>query len=263
MPTLKKAVTAACLNLPVRETLIAASEMGAEGVQFDVRTELRPSDLSHTGRRQFMKFLSEMNLELPSLRFSSRRAFYNANDLERRIAATKAAMDFAYQLGAKILTLRIGRIPTDADSPDYLVLREVLNGIARYGNHVGVAAAITPSGDHPVDLARLLGDITEGPLGLDFDPAGFLMSGHDPVSTLRELHQWIFHVQARDGLQDASGSGLEVALGRGEIDWLEFVATLDEIAYRGWLIVTRTQGEDRAGDAERALKYLRNIDAPQ
>ena len=262
MPTLKKAVAAACLHLPLRETLVAAAEIGADGVQFDGRNELRPSDLSQTGRRQFLKLAAELNLALPSFRFSSRRAFHDVNDLERRIEATKAAMEFAYHLGAKILTLRIGRIPAE-DSPQYAILRDVLNGIARHGNHVGVAAAVTPSGDSPAELARLFGDVTDGPFGLDFDPAGLLMTGHQPVPLLRELHASIFHVQARDALQDVSGSGVEVPLGRGEIDWMEFVATLDEIGYRGWLTVTRTQGEDRAADAARALKYLRNIDAPE
>ena len=75
MPTLKKAVAAACLHLPVRETLVAAAEIGADGVQFDVRNELRPSDLSQTGRRQFLKFAAELNLALPSFRFSSAAHF--------------------------------------------------------------------------------------------------------------------------------------------------------------------------------------------
>jgi len=260
MPALRKAVTASCLNRPLRETLLAAAEIGAEGVQFNARTELKPSDLSQTGRRQFLKLADELNLKIASLSFTSRRPFHETIDLERRITAARAAMDFAYALGTQILTLRVGRIPADAESIPYQTLVDVINGLARHGNHVGVAVAITPSGDSPSELARFLGDIADGPCGLDFDPAGFLMSGHTPVPALRELHQYIFHVQARDALQDVSGSGLEVPLGRGEIDWLEFLATLDEIAYHGWLTVNRLQGAAHAGDAARAIQYLRNLE---
>lgn len=255
-----KAVAAGCLGRPLRESLLAAAEMGAEGLQFDARTELRPTDLSETGRRQFLKTAREMNLRVASLNFASRRSFYDPNDLERRIAATKAAMEFAYQLGAGVLTLRVGRIPSESQSEEYVTLCDVLNNIVQHGSHVGAAVAITPCGDSPAELARLLGDVTTGPVGVDFDPAGFVMSGHSPVKTLRELHQWVFHVQARDGLKDVSGSGIEVPLGRGEIDWLELIATLDEIAYQGWITVNRTQGDDRMGDAARALKYLQNLE---
>jgi len=260
MPIFPKAVTAACLNRPLRETLLAAAEIGAAGLQFDVRTELRPSDLSETGRRQFLKMAAEMNLRIASLSFTTRRTFYDTADLDRRIAAAKTAMDFAYQLGANVLALRVGRIPAESESIEYLTLRDALSDIARHGNHVGVVPVITPCGDSPAELGRLLGDVTVGPAGVDFDPAGFVMTGHSPTEALRELHDRIFHVQARDALRDVAGSGIEVPLGRGEIDWLEFVATLDEIAYRGWITVNRTQGTDRAGDAARAIKYLCNLE---
>lgn len=259
MPSFPKAVTAASLNRPLRESLIAAAEVGAQGLQFDARTELRPTDLSATGCRQFLKMAGEMNLRIPSLSFTTRRTFYDTSDLDRRIAAVKTAMDFAYQLGSNVLALRVGRIPTDSESIEYLTLRDALNDIARHGNHVGVAPVITPSKDAPAEMGRLLDEITTGPAGIDFDPAGFVMTGHSPIEALRALHDRIFHVQARDALQDVAGTGIEVPLGRGEIDWLEFIATLDEIAYRGWLTVTRTQGTDLAGDAARAIKYLNNI----
>ncbi len=262
MSKLRKAVVAGCLKLPLREAVSAAAEIGAEGLQFDARRELTPTELSETGRRQFLKLMSEFNLTVASLSFPNRRALYDPADLDRRIAAVKSAMQFAAQLGTQVVTLRAGRIPGDADADAYVMLREVLNDIARHGNHLGVVAAITASGDSPADLARIMNDIDAGPVGIDFDPAGMVVSGHAPAAAARELHQWIFHVQARDAVQDVAGAGMEVPLGRGEVDWLEFIATLDEIGYRGWITVNRTQGEDRAGDAARAIKYLRNLDAP-
>ncbi len=259
MNSLRIAVAASCLNLPLREILPAAAEIGAQGLQFDARNDLRPDELSETGRRQFLKVMAESNLAVSSLSFASRRSLHNLEDLDRRIAAIKTAMQFAAHLGTQVLTLRAGRIPSDPESIGYLTLRDVMNDIVRHGNHIGVVAALTPCGDSPAELSRLLNDITTGPVGIDFDPAGLVITGHSPVKAVRELHQWVFHIQARDGLQDVDGSGIEVPLGRGELDWQEFIATLDEINYRGWITATRTTGEDRAGDVARAIKYLRSL----
>ena len=53
--------------------------------------------------------------------------------------------------------------------------------------------------------------------------------------------------------------GLEVALGRGEVEWIEILPLLDEVAYAGWVTVVRTQGDDRGGDVARGVKYLSNV----
>jgi sugar phosphate isomerase/epimerase len=76
---------------------------------------------------------------------------------------------------------------------------------------------------------------------------------------LRTLHSLILHLTARDAIRDIDAGGLETALGRGEVEWVELLPLLDEINYSGWVTVNRTQGDDRAGDAARAIQYLKNV----
>lgn len=259
MNPIRIAVAAGCFQQPLRQTLLLAAEIGAQGVQFDARTELKPGDLSDTGRRQFLHLVRELQLSVASLSFSTRRTFYDLDQLDGRIAAIKAVMQFAFQLGVPVVTARVGRIPEDPDSADYQMLQSVMNDIARQSNHVGVTLAIMPCGDAPETLSRLIGDVREGPLGIDFDPAGFVFSRHAVDDALRTLYDSIIHFQVRDGLRDIDSSGREVEVGRGEVDWDEVAGLLDEIAYRSWVTIIRTQGDDKPGDAARAVEYFQQL----
>jgi sugar phosphate isomerase/epimerase len=68
----------------------------------------------------------------------------------------------------------------------------------------------------------------------------------------------LIHVRVRDGLRDTDGAGVEVPVGRGEVDWDELLAALAEINFAGWMTPDRTSGEDMAADAARAVSYVRN-----
>jgi sugar phosphate isomerase/epimerase len=259
MPPLKIALATRCLNLPLKESLRAAASLGARGVQFDAREELRPGDLTETGRRQLLHGLAELGLAVASLVFPVRRSLYDEEQLDGRVAALKRVLDNAWQLRAPVVTARIGKIPADKESKSYRLLFDVLNDLARHGNQVGSTLAITPTHDSPQVLAELIESVKSGPLGIDFDPAVFVMSGHKPAETFRALHPWVNHVTARDAIRDVDAGGVETALGRGEVDWVEFLPLLDEIEYAGWVTVNRTQGEDRAQDVARGVQYLKNV----
>src|SRR6266404_4886160 len=69
MPPLKIAVATRCLSLPLKDSLRVAASLGAKGVQFDAREELRPGDLTETGRRQLLHGLGELGLSVASLAF--------------------------------------------------------------------------------------------------------------------------------------------------------------------------------------------------
>jgi sugar phosphate isomerase/epimerase len=168
-------------------------------------------------------------------------------------------MRFAYDLKAKVVATRVGRIPAEIDSADYRMLLEVTNDVARHANHVGTVLAVTPSNDAPENISKFLKSITAGPMGVNFDPAAFVMLGQNPGVAARELHDLIVHVQARDAIRDVDGAGMEVPLGRGEVEWDELLALLHDAAYKGWLTVERTGGDDRIGDAARAIQFLGRV----
>ena len=259
MVPLRLAVAYRCLLSPFRRAIRDAVAIGAKGIQFDVRNDLKPSELSESGRRQLLHDLELEGLGIASLQFPTRRSFYDQTNLEDRVSACKQALEFAHQLRVPIVTARAGAIPGTKDAAEYRLLVDVLNDLARHSNRVGATLAITPTRDAAADLEGLLSEIKDGPIGINFDPATFAMTGRNAVEAFRELHPLVLHVTARDGLRDIDGTGLEVALGRGEVDWPELVALLTEAEYRGWVTVDRTNSDDAAADAERALQYLSNV----
>ncbi|MEX2287492.1 MAG: sugar phosphate isomerase/epimerase family protein [Planctomycetaceae bacterium] len=259
MDRLKIAVAAHCFAGPLKRSLQAIAQSGARGIQFDAQNELKPAEFSETGRRQFLHHLDELGLSVASLTFPTRAVLYDLEQLEPRVAAIKGVLEFSAQLKARVVAMRIGRIPDEPQAEEFLVLRDVLNDLCRYGNHVGATLAITPMSDSAESLKRLFATISSGPIGVNFDPANCIMSGQEVGANMRALHDVLIHIQIRDAIRDLDGSGQEVPVGRGQVDWEEFLALVDEAAYHGWLTVDRTQGEDQAGDVTRAVQYLRQV----
>jgi sugar phosphate isomerase/epimerase len=259
MQPLKIAVATRHFAQPLKQSLDTASHIGAKGVRFDVRNELRPSELSDTGRRHFRAQLRERLLTISGFEFPTRRALYDSDSLDARVAGLKAALDFAFQMGVTVVSGRIGRIPDDADSADFKLLCDVLNDVARHSNRAGATFAITPTVDSVATLRVLFERVTEGPLGLNFDPGGLAMNSVQPLEIYQAFYDRVLAVQVRDGLQDLDGTGVEVPVGRGDVVWDELIVMLSEGRFPGWLTVTRTAGDDKVADMARAIRFLNNV----
>jgi len=259
MPPPRIAVASHLFGQPLKNSLMQAARIGAQAVQIDARHELKPADLSETGQRQFLHFLDELDLSVSSMHFPTRRALCHSDQLDARVSAIKSAMQFTFALKAKVLTVRIGRIPQEQDSDEFRLLRDVLNDLAGYGNHVGVTLAITPSSESEKMLSTAIDSATEGPLGINFDPSVFVGTNRSPAEVLRTIADRLVHVQIHDAIRDVDGRNLEVPVGRGEVAWDELLPTIDEIGYNGWLTVDRTTGDDKPGDAARAIQFLRRL----
>ena len=258
-PSLPLAVATRVFGQPLRVALRRAAECGANGVQFELRDELRSEALTGTGKRQFLHSLTEYGLKIAPAHFPTKRALYATEQLDARIAAVRDAMTFASQLKTQVLTLRLGPLPAEADEKEAKTLIEVLNDLARHGNHVGVTLAIAPSGEPAAAYAKLLAQVTTGPIGIDFDPSSFVCAGRKVSEAFRELYTLVVHVQARDGVRDLDGLGAETAVGQGQVNWAELLALLYESGYRGWVTAVRNQGPDRGGDVIRAIETLKSI----
>ncbi|MFP6765870.1 MAG: hypothetical protein VB858_19725, partial [Planctomycetaceae bacterium] len=137
MQPLQIAAATRHFSQPLRKSLDTALRIGARGIRCDVRNELRPHELSETGRRHFRTQLREKLLTLSELEFPTRHSLHDPNSLDARVAGLKAALDFAFQMGVTVVSGRIGRIPDDTDSPEYSLLCEVLNDVARHSNRAG------------------------------------------------------------------------------------------------------------------------------
>lgn len=255
----KIAVETAPFGRQLKQSIQNASRLEVGGIHVDLRNEVKASDLSETGRRQFLHMLQELSLSIASATFPTRRAFSDPNEIDGRVAATCNAMKFAAELKCRVMTLRVGKIPNDPDSKEYQLLFETMQDVARFGNHIGVVLCLSLTGESPETVKAFINSIQTGPVGCNFDPAVCIMSGQNPSAMLRDFHPHVHHITVRDAVRDIDGGGREVPVGRGETDWEELLAIVSEMDYTGWLAVSRTSGDDKPGDISRAVQYLRNV----
>jgi sugar phosphate isomerase/epimerase len=259
MSHLRLSLATAPFGLPLRVAIDRALGCGAQGIQFELRDQVRVNELGETGRKQLLHYLTERNLTVGPATFSLRRALADRIGMDERLAALRTAMDDAWKLGARSLTFRLGELPGSEDETGRDLLRQLLTDLAQYANRVGVVPVLIPTAEPAAQLRALLDPIKEGPLALELDPATLHVGRRALGDWVRELHRLIAHVSLRDVIRDVTGFGKEVVMGRGEVDWDEVAALLQEVDYRGWLTVIRNGGTDPIEEALRAVTFSKNV----
>jgi sugar phosphate isomerase/epimerase len=153
-----------------------------------------------------------------------------------------------------------GRVPP-ADAPDRTGrLREALAALGAHGDRTGTVLALETGLDSGAALRDLLATFDTGGLGANLDPGNLVMHGHDPYQASRDLGRLVVHAHAKDARgATASRAAQEVPLGHGDIDWNQFLAVLEEIDYRGWLVVERETGADILADLAAGVALLRRL----
>ena len=246
--------------MPLRQALPVAARLGATGVEINARTELPGGELSHTGVLQIRKLLDDLNLKVIAVAYPTRRGYNVAEELDRRVAGTKAAMKLAHDLGANLVINHVGRIPEKPEGAEWQMLLDVLGDLGRHGLHVGARlAADTGSASGP-DLARLLANLPEQSIGVNFNPGQLIVNDFFVQETVEAIGASILHVHAEDGVRDlARGRGVEVELGRGSADFPSLLGALEERGYRGYVTVVRHNSAYPARDLGNAIQFLRNL----
>jgi len=260
LPALKIGIELASLRLPFRKALVAAARLGASGVEIDARGELKPQALSQTGMRELRRLFEEVELRVVAVTFQTRRGYDVADEIDRRVAATKTAMRFAAELRAPVVVNQVGQVPGEDETERWQVLTGALADLGRFSQHVGVRLAARTGSESAADLARLLAALPEGSTGVDLDPAALVINGFSPLEAVALLGSNILHVHARDGVRDrARRTGLEVALGRGTADFPALLGALEEQQYRGYFTIARHDTADPQAEIAAAVEYLRSL----
>lgn len=259
MPELKIGIQLAGLRMPLRKALQTAARLGADAVELDARGEITPDQLTQTALREIRRMLDDLELKVSAVSFQTRRGYDVAQDLERRVIATKAAMNMARALGTSVVVNQIGRVP-DSESAAWSIMVEALTDLGLYGQRVGALLTAQTGAESGAELARLLAALPQHAIAIDLDPALLVINGHSPLEAVEQLGPSIVHVHARDAVRDlARGRGLEVELSRGAVDFPALLGALEEHDYRGYFTVGRQQSQDPVADIGNAVKYLRSL----
>lgn len=237
--------------------------MGASGVEIDARSEVRPRDFSQTAIRDLRKRLADLQLSVAAVRFSTRRGYDVEQDLEARVAATMDAMRLAQSLGCNCVVNHVGGAAgEESDEPSAARKRllSVLADLGAAGRRLGATLLHSAGGESPDTLARLLEELPDGTLGVDFQAGRFAANGYATEPSLAILRAHVLLVHAGDGVRDlAQGRGVEVPLGRGSVDVAALLGGLEEFSYQGWVVVRPVSDTDPAREAADAISYLRAV----
>jgi sugar phosphate isomerase/epimerase len=248
------------LGLPLRAALEQARRMGVAGVQVDAVGDLSPERLSQTGRREFRNLLRTHNLELTALGFPMRRGLDVPEGLQERIDHLRGVLALGFDLGPRIVVADVGKIPEAADDPRMQLLTEALLALGHHGDRVGAILALETGLNSGDVLRKFLERFDTGGLGVNLDPANLMMHGFNVYESARALGDKIVHSHARDAREaGASRTAQEVPLGHGDIDWLLYLGVLEELSYRGWLVVEREGGDNRVADVAAGVQFLRRL----
>ena len=260
VPALKIGLQLSSLRLPFRKAIEAASRMGAQAIEIDARQHLNLNQVSQTAIRQLKKTLSDANLSVCALSFTTRNGYNVVERLQERIEATKRAMDMAYKLGASIVVNQIGRIPEEAEGPDWDLLIEVMSELGQHAHYCGAFLAAETGSEDSTTLSKLIAAVPDGAMGVTLNPGNLIVNSFSAKEAVENLGEHIMYVRAKDGVRDlAQGRGIEVPLGRGTADFPELIGMLEEHSYRGYFTVARDNPSDPVSEAAMAVEYLRNI----
>lgn len=245
--------------MPLAKGIALAGKLGADAIEIDARSQLRPGELSQTALRQLKKMLDDYRLRVCAISFRTRRGYNVADELDARVEGTKAAMQMAAALGAAVVVNHVGQIPAEPKGDEWNLLVQVLTDVGRHGHHVGAFLAAQTGVTSGEDLERLIAALPDGTIGVDLDPGQLVINGHSAVDAAERLGRHIMHVRATDAAREAARArGMEVPLGRGSVDFPAILGSLEERGYRGYFTIER-ETMDPELEIGRAVKFLRSL----
>ncbi len=255
----KIGIATRCLGRSLPQALHVVAQLGAHGVGFDARHELRPEDLSRTGLREIRRRLDDLRLTVASLCYFTRGGLSDRTRSEERVMGIHKAMRLAYGLGCHTLLTNPGSLPDPNNDAAWQPLRETIQALTSFAEHEGVTVAVRTTCEDAGRLAAAVAASSHEGLGVDLHPAGLVARGESVDQAVEQLLDSVVHVTAADAVRDlATGTSHEVELGRGMADWPAIFASLAERNYQGW--VTIEQGISRNPEPVRqAVQYLASV----
>ena len=203
------------------EGIRRAAALGAYGVQtYAVRGEIGP-DMPAEKRKELVKLVDSLGIRISALCGDTGRGFASAEKNPETLRISKAIVDLAVDVGTKIVTTHIGKVPPDRNDPVYQTMLTACRELADYAATKGVTFAVETGPEKAVHTHAKDGN---------------------PLDPPENGRRW-----------------LEVPLGKGGVPWPEYLKALDEIGYHGFLTIEREVGDDPAADIAMAADFLRSL----
>ena len=264
-----------------RTAIEKAEKMGANGIQmYATEGENSPENLSKTDRIELKHEIESNNMVFSALCGDLGKGFGNRELNPALIEKSKRIVELAKDLGTDIVTTHIGVVPEDKNHERYKIMQEACFELSQFADSMEAHFAIETGPERAVVLKDFLDDLSSKGVAVNLDPANFKMvTGDDPVQAVYTLKDYIVHTHAKDGnrLKISNPEFIyravhpvpqgfddvqyfeEVPLGKGSVDFVNYLTALDDIGYRGFLTIEREVGEEPEKDIQTAYDFLKRI----
>lgn len=278
---MKLGVITDCFKKSHEDGIKKAADLKLDGVQIYATTGEFSPELTETDKAKYKSLLKENGLVLSALCGDmGGYGFEIEKDNAKRIEKTKRIIDLAVEFGTNVVTTHIGVIPDDKSHPRYAVMLSALSECGMYAKEKGVTLAIETGPEKAKTLLAFLKD-TKGGVGVNFDPANFIMvTGQDVLEAVYLLKDYIVHTHVKDGKMldknqnptevyhafavdgvealNACKGFTELPIGEGDVDWDEYLKALKDIGFDGFLTIERECGSDPLSDIAKATNFIRS-----
>lgn len=251
---------------------------GVKGFQvYATKGELSPEQMDTQKRREFRKAAEDHGLIISALCGDLGHGFTDPKLNPSLIERSKRILDLAVELGTDIVTTHIGVVPEDKTDPRYGILQEACGQLAEYADSLHAHFAVETGPEKASVLGDFLDTLHSTGVAVNLDPANLIMVAQDdPVQAVYRLKDYIVHTHAKDGrhlsYQDpielyskteeeilADPSYIELPLGQGSVDFVQYLKALEEVGYHGFLTIEREVGDNPEQDIADAVDFLKGL----
>ncbi len=268
-------------NMPTKDAIKEAARLGANGIQMYATTgENSPENLVGDKKKELLDIVKSNGLCFSALCGDLGMGFGHKEKNPELIEKSKRILDLAKELETDIVTTHIGVVPSDPNHERYKIMQEACFELAQYADSLGSHFAIETGPETSATLKGFLDTLNSTGVAVNLDPANLVMvTGDDPVGAVHNLKRYIVHTHAKDGikLRESNPEYIyqivhpvppeirdmkfyeEVPLGQGSVDFVKYLAALEEIGYKGFLTIEREVGDNPAKDITTAVDFLKGI----
>ncbi len=256
-----------------------AAQCGAQGIQvYATHGAMSPTELVGAKRAEFKALVEGNGLKISALCGDlGGGGFIHKDKNPERVEYSKRILDLAKELGTDIVTTHIGVVPEDPNHDRFKIMQEACAELAEYADSIDAHFAVETGPETSAVLKGFLDSLHSTGVGVNLDPANLVMvTGDNPVTAVHNLKDYIVHTHAKDGKQlfykdpeivygikkdviVTDSSFIEVPLGEGSVNWVDYLNALEEIGFDGFLTIEREVGDNPERDIKAAVEFLNNV----
>lgn len=252
----------------IRESFKEIAELGLQTCQVSCTAEFMIDKLKP---KEIRKASKEFGIEISSFFLVFEGQIYNRVEgistvgfipekfRTKRFELAKRFSDMVCEIGVKSITSHVGYIPNDPKSPLYLGFVPVIKKFVEYCKKNGQIFCFETGQELPSTLKRTIIDIG-GNAYVNLDPANLILYGMaHPLDAVEIFGEYVKGLHAKDALwpNRDEGLGIEVPIGKGEVNFPLLLSRLKEEGFKGPVTIEREiSGEEQKKDILEAKKFL-------